>query len=386
MRPWTLGALIALGTLTFPFTSSSRTAACGPDLSIVPSASLGPSYSALTSVDAVSPSLAWAIGTWRAGGENSPDRAMFERWNGTSWVAIKGRNVGSGDTDLTDVGIVSAKSVWAVGGAFQGQKAKVVVEHWTPPGVKVVKSPSPPSSVLTGLEVVSGRNMWAVGVRDFTGAGRPLIEHWNGKKWAVVASPGPAGSSLRELDALSATNIWAVGAVLKNGTGRTLIEHWNGKSWKVVPSPNRGTTPNLLTAVDAIASDKVWAVGYIQGADDSFTSLIEHWNGTSWRIVASPTAGAFQNFLEGISSVSANDVWAVGNSAAQSEPPVAYKTMVLHWNGSSWTVVPSPSPAPDSGYNTLGGVAALPSGQVWAVGDYNSGSKFDTLVLNRCGG
>ncbi|MBA3717213.1 MAG: hypothetical protein H0W87_03165 [Actinobacteria bacterium] len=386
MRPWALGALIALGALTFPLLSSGRTAACGPTLSIVPSASPGQAYSALVSVDAVSPSLAWAGGNWRAAGTNSSDRALFERWDGSAWVAIKGRNVSSGDNYLSDVGIVSAKSVWAVGGAALAKKSKVLVEHWTPGGVTVVKSPSPTSSVLTGLEVISGRNMWAVGIRDLTGPGRPLIEHWNGKEWAVVAAPGPVGSTLRAIDALSASDIWAVGRVLKNGVSKTLIEHWNGKSWKVVPSPSRGTTPNHLTAVDAIASNNVWAVGYILGPNNSYaTNLIEHWNGSSWQVVGSPSGGAFLNLLAGVASVSANDVWAVGISAAQPETPSGYKTMVLHWNGAAWTLVSSPSPSPPDGYNVLAGVAALHSGQVWAVGDYRAETKFDTLVLNRCG-
>ncbi len=85
-----------------------------------------------------------------------------------------------------------------------------------------------------------------------------------------------------------------------------------------------------------------------------------------------------QNFLYAVSAVSSRNVWAVGNETSS-----LYKTMALHWNGSSWTQEATPSPS--NAYNFLGGVAALKSGTVFAVGDYNAGTEFDTLALRRCG-
>src|SRR5215469_8327574 len=37
-----------------------------------------------------------------------------------------------------------------------------------------------------------------------------------------------------------------------------------------------------------------------------------HWDGTQWSIVPSPNPGAFINELSGVAAISANDVWAVG--------------------------------------------------------------------------
>ena len=60
-----------------------------------------------------------------------------------------------------------------------------------------------------------------------------------------------------------------------------------------------------------------------------------------------------------MASVSANDVWSVGdaeNSLGNSEP------LILHWDGTVWTIVPSPTtgiivglftPALGSGQQTL---------------------------------
>ena len=78
---------------------------------------------------------------------------------------------------------------------------------------------------------------------------------------------------------------------------------------QVVPSPNRGTSNGSLYSVAAVSANDVWAVGYNANAVGVGT-VIEHWNGTAWSIVPGPVAD--YNYLSGVAAVSANDVWAVG--------------------------------------------------------------------------
>src|ERR1700674_3284812 len=61
------------------------------------------------------------------------------------------------------------------------------------------------------------------------------------------------------------------------------------KAWKVVASPNVGSGDNHLKAIAAITANDIWAVGY-STADSSSPSqaLIEHWDGTQWSIISSP--------------------------------------------------------------------------------------------------
>ncbi|MGI8586143.1 MAG: S-layer homology domain-containing protein [Chloroflexia bacterium] len=120
-----------------------------------------------------------------------------------------------------------------------------------------------------------------------------------------------------------------------------------GGCWTVVSCPNVNTAPNELLAVAAVAANDVWAVG-----DGSGGTLIEHWDGSSWSIVPSPNVGSD---LAGVAAVAANDVWAVGDPG----------TLTEHWNGSIWSVVPSPNPGGDSHF---AGVAAVAANDVWAVG------------------
>ena len=71
--------------------------------------------------------------------------------------------------------------------------------------------------------------------------------------------------------------------VFRTGS-QPLIEHWDGTSWSVVSSPNL-TQGGFLSAVTAISTNNVWAVG----EDDNLSvDLVEHWDGTSWSVVSSP--------------------------------------------------------------------------------------------------
>ena len=123
---------------------------------------------------------------------------------------------------------------------------------------------------------------------------RSLIESWNGSSWQLDADPEARHPARRAVlrDRRRANDVWAVGDQ-QTGAGAftTLIEHWNGTSWTVVPAPNPGATGDHLYSVAADASNDVWAVGQAnnQGTD---TPLVEHWDGPAWQAVAVPSAGA----------------------------------------------------------------------------------------------
>lgn len=157
---------------------------------------------------------------------------------------------------------------------------------------------------------------------------------------------------------------------------RTLIEHWNGTSWSIVTSPNVGPYDNRLYAVAVVSSNDVWAVGFhdSEGVFGSFT-LTEHWNGTSWSAVTSPNVGTGDNQFSGVTAVGSNNVWAVGNYDSGS----GSRTLIEHWNGSEWSIVGSSNIG--TGDNYLRGVAVGGgSDDVWAVGAYNNGTEIDTLI------
>lgn len=161
----------------------------------------------------------------------------------------------------------------------------------------------------------------------------------------------------------SASDVWAVGTA-----AGTLVEHWNGTAWSIIPSPNAaGTTQDTLTAVTAFSSTDAWAVGYAYDGSGNQVTLTLHWDGSSWSVVPSPNTSAPTNVIRGVSGSGPDDVWAVG---AWDYYPTAYKhgPLIEHWNGSSWTITPSPNPAPVGG--GLTSVSAASPGHAVAVGSY----------------
>ena len=160
------------------------------------------------------------------------------------------------------------------------------------------------------------------------------------------------------LSILSATDIWGVGNTFtKLGYPRTLTEHWNGSVWSRVASPNvlKGMNGDELSSVAAVSPQDVWAVGYSSAAYDQ--ALVEHWNGTRWSIVAAPDPAPEVRLL-GVTAISATDIWAVGNYASQSDSG----SLIEHWDGSSWSVVPNPAKG------ILFSISAHTATDIWAAG------------------
>jgi hypothetical protein len=247
--------------------------------------------------------------------------------------------------------------------------------------------PSRPN-ILNGVAVLSASNAWAVGLYAGAVSDRTLTVHWNGTAWQVVPSLNPGGPNrenfLNGVAAVSAHDIWAVGSYDNGTADRTLIEHWNGTGWKVVPSPNLGGpgNENILAGVVATSASNAWAVGkYSDGT--AFQTLLEHWNGYTWKIVPSPNPGGqdVNNALSGLAAASGSDAWAVGYYF---KPGAAYRTMTLRWNGTIWKLVTSPNAGPAFDDNFLYAAASLP-GDAWAVGEVSDGAAARTLTEHRTG-
>jgi hypothetical protein len=331
----------------------------------------------LGAVAAVSATDVWAVGS--SGLQSQTGQTVIEHWNGTQWSVVKSPSPGSEFNTLTGVAVVSANNVWAVGWQSSLGVAETLIEHWNGTQWSVVKSPSPASAgnELFSVATVSATDVWTVGfILNNTATGpveQTLIEHWNGTQWSVVKSPNPSSQTngLTGVTATSATNAWAVGfAVNSSGIWQTLTEHWNGTQWRIVTSPSPGSQINYLSSVATISTTSAWAVGY---ADNQ--TLTEQWNGTQWSVVKSSGPGPVSNSLLGVVMVSATNVWSVGY---YEDSNFVSHTLTEHWNGTQWSVVTSPSPGSSS--TQLEGVAAISSSNVWAVGHADS----MTLIEHYC--
>lgn len=304
-------------------------------------------------------------------GSTAASALTCQAWTGGQ--PLNPDDTGSGD-GLNGVDQLSACNVWVAGGSGGG----TLIEHWTGGSTwTVVPSPNPGagSNSLTSINGISPNDLWAVGT-DSNADGsveQGLILHWNGTSWTQTPSPNPGEFvQLTAVHAISANDAWAVGTFSDGSAFQTLTLHWDGKAWTQKPSPNPGPGANdQLTSVTATSGGDVWAVGdFLSNTQVSTVStLIMHWDGTSWKQVDSPNPEPdIINRLTGVSATSPNDAWAVGFFANGT----ADQTLILHWDGTSWTQVPSPNPFED---DNLAGVAATSAGSAVAVGSGQTAAK-----------
>lgn len=299
----------------------------------------------------------WAVGSSVT--NNGSPQTLTERWDGHRWSIVTSSNPGSSDNELDGVVIVSSSDVWAVGSYVGNGTYQTLTERWDGHRWSVVKSPNigssanelygvaaapAPDGTLPGRQGrVSSTDVWAVG-RYFNGAYRTLTEHWNGSRWSVVTSPNPGSSDnyMDDVAVVSTSDVWAVGYYFaRNNSYQTLTEHWDGRLWSVVKSPNAGSSDNFLSGATVVSASDVWIVGWYYNAHNAvFQTLTMHWDGRLWSVIKSPNVGSSANYLDGVVVVSASDVWAVGYLYNANGSSI--DTLTEHWNGTQWSVIPSP--------------------------------------------
>jgi hypothetical protein len=142
--------------------------------------------------------------------------------------------------------------------------------------------------------------------------------------------------SLTAVQAYSATDAWAIGVTNdfdQTPSGfRTLIERWDGTKWSRVHTPNsKQTVWDVLADVVVLSPDDAWAVGTENF--DNYKDLVLHWDGSSWTIQDDGTTDAY---LTSVTATGPNDVWAAGSTN------YIGRGLVMHWDGSSWSISSRP--------------------------------------------
>ena len=290
------------------------------------------------------------------------------------WNVIPSPNAPKGGSALISVASISAHDVWAVGDSVRmvggSQTYRTLTEHWNGTTWSIVPSPSPGPKfqiidILFGVAATSTNDVWAVGEEDKANP-TAYVEHWNGSQWSVISTPlvpNAISVTLTSVAVISANDVWAAGYYGDSaGTLFTLVEHWNGTQWRIVSSPNVGSHGSRLAGVAVISANDAWAVGTYGTSSTTFAALIEHWDGTRWKVVSNPNVSS--PGLTAVTAIATNDVWSVGSYSPNNNA----NTLAEHWNGTKWSMVSSPN-APKSSFNKLNAVAAVASKNVWSVGE-----------------
>jgi hypothetical protein len=221
------------------------------------------------------------------------------------------------------------------------------------------------------------------------------------KAFDVPHAANVSHSILRDVKVFAEDDVWAVGTrqlvvgpAPSDLEAHTVSLHFDGAQWSEVPTPSpepyAGASGAGLWAVDGVAPDDLWAAGSqeLQGSGGFIgtQTLVMRWDGSSWTVVDSPITpgvpgtlqGTSGGFVRDIEAIAADDVWFVGD---WNLPFACRMSLAMHWDGNDFTVHDTPCdglPGANEGFG-LESVSAVSSDDVWAVG---GGGDGDSIIYN----
>ncbi len=228
---------------------------------------------------------------------------------------------------------------------------------WT---TQSVPSPSgPPNAAVTGVSCVSATFCMAVGSSDFgfdhtktqlLGPIATFAERWDGSAWTLLPTPAAGtGTSLMSLSCTSPTFCIAVGTTHTFGrdsragfvgggrNARAVVERWDGSAWRVQATPLGQLRGTALTGVSCVSSRFCIAVGSL-GLQNAATL---GWNGSTWRRLTVPLV-KWGPTLTAVSCVAANACTAVGSYDVNKVGVADLRPLAARWNGGRWSVAKPP--------------------------------------------
>jgi hypothetical protein len=368
-----------------------------------------PALDELASVSCVSASMCMAVGS-AASSEPIPVRhALAEKWDGHTWRVLHSAQGGQ----LLGVSCPSTSFCMAVGGNE--------AEQWNGASWRALPRLSSP---MAKVSCASKSFCMAVGAASQGGANSAQV--WNGRRWRGVPVP-PSGClpncGLHDVSCVSARSCVAVGnGGNPDGTNDTTTgEAWNGRKWRDIGNVSFDIEPNMA-GVSCASAKNCTSVGRFQSEVPPCSTcvLAGAWNGTAWQDITPP---GVSGGLNGVSCTSPGHCIAVGDTLAMrldgttwdeltiptpgdvstslaqvscwrpagcmavgsyATSDGASLTFAMQWNGSTWQVRRTPSPADLS--EGLSAVSCPPSAACVAVGSYINGSDIQsTLAEQRVG-
>lgn len=376
-------ATFAIPAVTGPAAASPTGTACGSSLHVVAPPTVAGSDS-LNGVDVRTESDAWAVGSTQT---QTDQQTISLRWDGTGWTQVATPDVDGHDPVLQDVVGLGASDAWAVGSSttVSGDHQTLAL-HWDGGSWTQAGTPNPRrDDYLLAVDGVASGDVWAVGYHIGQGLRLPqsLALHWDGVSWSAVPTPavGTTGNLLEDVVAIASDDVWAVGS--SGGTRlHPLALHWDGASWKVVRRGLGSLVAANFEGVTAAGPHDVWAVGSYLNGQGKNRSLAEHWDGGSWSHVSVPDRAPYGLFgLTKVSAGSSTNVWAVGWYMPPGSRPA--QAFAVRWQGSSWTLEPTPNPENETALNDVDVTAG---GHVLAVGHTRGNRFFRSLIEEACTG
>lgn len=191
--------------------------------------------------------------------------------------------------------------------------------------------------------------------------------------WKAMEHAQTSGQDaiFHSVKAFSGTDAWAVGHRFGTVGGalefRTLTFHWDGAEWRQSPSLDIESAPSttFFKSVDGLRGGPVFAAGWFRRPRESAQTMIQRFDGSSWSLVPTPNPSATGNYLEAIAVASETVAYAAGSSHDRAQDGVG---LLIRWDGIEWTPVTLPALDFCLKWTYLTGLAVRPSGHGLATG------------------
>ncbi len=207
--------------------------------------------------------------------------------------------------------------------------------------------------------------------------------------WALQATPNPVGARntfLAGVSCTAPTACVAVGySISTSNAVTTLAEQWNGSAWSILSTPSPlGSVISSLAAVACTSATACTAVGDSFNAANVKSTLDERWNGTTWSVQPTPDpAGTSNSTLVGVACSVSTSCIAVGS---YTKTPSGHPfTLAESWNGIAWSIVTTPNPPANRGASLLS-VACSSGPACTAVGNWFNSSNTEVTLAERWSG
>jgi hypothetical protein len=290
-----------------------------------------------------------------------------------TWSKVQTPNRGTVASALLDVAVVPGTSTaWAVGYSYDNNVAayRTMTQRFNGTSWTTVASPNGSATgynQLTKVDATSASNIWAIGYDSASGG---LVLRYNGSSWTRL--PAPATVALRGIDVVSPTEAWVAGY---SGSQAT-VTHWKNGRWTTrFTLPAVGRHLSVFEGISVDAAGHVTAVGWDRDYNASgrpVSSLVVHFNGTSWTREATPNPGD-RNTLTDVTTLAGGDIFAVGVSQRVSGGGITPTPLMLRKTGTTWSSLTVP--AGDESDGQFQSVTAVSPNSVWAVGYYYAASE-----------
>ena len=211
----------------------------------------------LLDIVVISPTDAWAVGSWDTPEPAPSVNPLAYHWDGTEWTRHDPPRGKRWYVELINVDASAPDDVWALA---TGGTSPII---WRWDGTAWTRHPFPryedPAPHVSGLDVVAPDEVWFAGSledRQYTAQ----VWRWDGTAFAETSTYDPKGYEFLADVAMTGDTGYAVGNETRGRYNEAMVLQWNGQDWVGV-SAARPASESYLGEVAVADDGTVWASG-----------------------------------------------------------------------------------------------------------------------------